>query len=140
FVFAKRWLRDRMTHLDVLTPERRQMSGREAHDEVERMLRDTLDTDLWAALRVAQGAADGPVSVHTRSLARVLDQAMDVDATSGDEDLVERIEGGRTRWWTKTGKPRRERLDLARRRDELAAEEADVLAQIESLSAAAARV
>src|SRR5690606_30813949 len=27
FVYAKRWLRDRMTHLDVLTPLRRQLAG-----------------------------------------------------------------------------------------------------------------
>ncbi len=140
FVIAKQWSRGRMTSLDVLAPQRLQMTGREAHQWVQSTLSDTLDTDLWDALRVAQGSADGPVDVHTRSLARVLDGSMGVDDTGGDEDLIERIDDERSLYWTRTGRPRGERVELARELQTLDERAADLEHQLVELVEAAARV
>jgi chromosome segregation ATPase len=140
FVLAKQWRRGRMTSLDILEPQRRQMSGREAHQWVQSTLDEVVDADLWAALRVTQGVVDGPVDVHTRSMAKVLDTTMGLDDTSGDEDLVELIGDERALYWTKTGRPRGERVELSRELAELDARRSDIVRQIADLADLAARV
>jgi DNA repair exonuclease SbcCD ATPase subunit len=57
FRYRKRFVRDRETVLELLAPERRQHTGREAHERVLEILAETVDLDLWRALRVEQGAA-----------------------------------------------------------------------------------
>lgn len=49
FVLEKRWLRQPSTALTVTSPQREQLTGREAHDRVQQMLEETLDHDLWSA-------------------------------------------------------------------------------------------
>jgi chromosome segregation ATPase len=140
FVLAKQWRRGRMTSLDILEPQRRQMSGREAHQWVQSTLDEVVDADLWAALRVTQGVVDGPVDVHTRSMAKVLDGAMGLDDTSGDEDLVELIGDERALYWTTTGRPRGERVELCRELADLDERHGDIAGQIADLADVAARV
>ena len=90
FVYAKRYNRDRQTTLDILAPERRQLSGREAHETVERILEETVDLALWEALLIDQGERIGLTDLkESIGLARALDEAAgaaDGSAGAGGED------------------------------------------------------
>ena len=72
-VYAKRWLHQRSTTLTVTAPRREQLAGREAHDRVSQILDETIDADLWAALRLQQGAELTQAAFDTPALNLALD-------------------------------------------------------------------
>ena len=47
FVYRKRFHKKAVTELEIFEPRREQLSGDDAHDRVEAMLSETLDTKLW---------------------------------------------------------------------------------------------
>ncbi|MCD2188004.1 AAA family ATPase [Actinomycetospora soli] len=95
-VYRKRWLRRRLTELHVTGPTTEQLAGREAHDRLLAILDETMDRDLWLALRVEQHTPLGQVDLGGHdALTRALDRAAGgetvgpaVDAAA--EGLVER--------------------------------------------------
>src|ERR1700749_1400387 len=94
FVYHKRFHKCCETQLTVLAPRREQHSGDEAHDRVQTMLAETVDTELWRAQRVLQSASTDAVNLSgCEVLSRALDVAAgDSAALSGTEPLlVERI-------------------------------------------------
>ena len=110
FVYRKRWLRDRKTVLNILAPQHDQLTGRPAHERVEEILDETLDRDLWRALRVEQGTELALPSFDVPSLVEALDQAASgADPADEDDDLWTRICGQRDRDWTATGQPKKYR-------------------------------
>ncbi|MEO6627514.1 MAG: hypothetical protein ABIP03_02990, partial [Aquihabitans sp.] len=109
-------LRKAETTLTVLEPQRAQLTGREAHERVTEILAETLDPDLWAALRLEQGGDLEQASFALPSLGRALDAAAGTDQDGHHEDaLWERVVAERDRYWTATGKPSTERVRLAQR-------------------------
>src|SRR5689334_6035021 len=54
FIYRKRFHKKAETVLTELTPNRRQLTGDEAHDRVLAILDETVDTALWQAQRVLQ--------------------------------------------------------------------------------------
>ena len=110
FVYRKRWLRRSETVLSVLTPQHDQLTGRAAHERVEEILDETLDQDLWRALRVEQGTELSLPGFDVPSLIGALDQAASgADPADEDDDLWTRICEQRDRYWTATGRPKRDR-------------------------------
>ena len=110
FVYRKRWLRRSETVLSVLTPQHDQLTGRAAHERVEEILDETLDRDLWRALRIEQGTELALPGFDVPSLVTALDQAASgAGATDEDDDLWTRICEERDRYWTATGRPKRDR-------------------------------
>ena len=110
FVYRKRWLRRSETVLNILTPQRDQLTGRPAHKRAEEILDETLDRDLWRALRVEQGTELALPSFDVPSLVEALDQAASgADPADEDDDLWTRICGQRDRDWTATGRPKKYR-------------------------------
>ncbi|MCY3616182.1 MAG: AAA family ATPase [Acidimicrobiaceae bacterium] len=110
FVYRKRWLRRSETVLNVLTPQPDQLTGRAAHERVEEILSETLDGDLWRALRIEQGAELSLPGFDVPSLVGALDQAASGDdAPDEDDDLWTRICDEHDRYWTATGRPKRDR-------------------------------
>ena len=110
FIYRKRWLRRSKTVLNVLSPQHEQPTGRAAHERVEEILDETLDRDLWEALRIEQGAELLLPGFDVPSLVAALDQAASGDdATNEDDDLWTRICEEHDRYWTATGRPRRDR-------------------------------
>jgi hypothetical protein len=95
FVYRKRFHKKCETQLTVLEPRREQHSGDEAHDRVQSMLAETVDTELWHAQRVLQAASTAAVNL---SGCDALNRAQDVAA--GDTPAL---------WGTKTAatSPRR---------------------------------
>ena len=110
FIYRKRWLRRSETVLHVLSPQQDQLTGRAAHERVEEILDETLDQDLWKALRIEQGSELALPGFDVPSLVGALDQAASGDdAADEDDDLWTRICHEHDRYWTATGRPKRDR-------------------------------
>jgi AAA ATPase domain len=108
FVYHKRFHKKCGTQLTVLEPRREQHSGDEAHDRVQAMLAETVDTELWHAQRVLQSASTDAVNLSgCDALTRALDVAAgDAAALSGTEPLlIDRIDTEYARYFTPTGRP-----------------------------------
>ena len=109
FIYRKRWLRRSETILNVLSPQHDQLTGRAAHERVEEILDETLDRDLWRALRIEQGAELSMPGFDVPSLVAALDRAASGDdAADEDDDLWTRICQEHDRYWTATGRPKRD--------------------------------
>ena len=106
FVYSKRWIRQPHTTLGISVPRHEQLTGREAHERVEQILTETLDENLWRALRIEQGAEVALPQFNMRSLGRALDVAAGGGHGSGgdEDDLWGRIGIERGRYWTATGR------------------------------------
>jgi chromosome segregation ATPase len=108
FIYHKRFHKKPETQLTVLEPRREQLSGDEAHDRVQGMLAETVDTELWHAQRVLQATSTDAVNLSgCDALTRALDVAAgDTAALSGTEPLlIERIDKEYARYFTSTGRP-----------------------------------
>ncbi len=116
FTYRKRFLRQPITELHVHQPRPEQLTGRAAHDRVQRMLRETVDTALWKALRVQQGDLVGQAKLGRQtSLSAALDRAAG-EAPAGDEEhsLYDAAHAEYLRFWTETGRRRQEEVALER--------------------------
>lgn len=110
FTLRKRFQRRPLTELSVKRPNVENRTGREAHERVREILTETIDPELWRALRVQQGQALEQASWRgSTSLAHALDQAAG-SAQRGprEESLLAAAAGERDRYFTKTGRERRE--------------------------------
>ncbi len=130
FRYRKRFLRDRLTELEISRPRHENLTGREAHDRVQRILAETVDEALWKALRITQGSGIHQAQVHgTSSLAGALDRAAGTVPAGREEiSLFERAREEYLAFWTETGRPKAEAAGYAQR---LQAEQ-DALAEIET--------
>lgn len=117
FTLSKRFHRQPATQLRVEQPRAESWTGRPAHQRLQEILDETLDRELWRALRVEQGSALEQGSLlGGRSLAAALDRAAGVAAGGPREQtLLEAARQEYARYFTPTGREKRE-LD-ARSRD-----------------------
>ena len=99
FVYHKRFHKKCETQLTVLEPRREQHSGDEAHDRVQAMLAETVDTELWRAQRVLQSASTAAVNLSgCDALTRALDVAAgDAAALSWHRAAAHRADRHRVR-------------------------------------------
>ncbi|MEJ5915670.1 AAA family ATPase [Pseudokineococcus sp. 1T1Z-3] len=114
FTYRKQFHRQTSTRLVVHEPAALQLGGREAHEEVLRVLGEQVDLPLWRALRLQQGVPLAQAELDARrSLAQALDAG--VAASVGgerEETLVQRAQEEFERYWTPTGAARKERQGL----------------------------
>ncbi|HVP27557.1 MAG TPA: AAA family ATPase [Myxococcota bacterium] len=137
FVYRKHFHRNRLTELEIRRPRPERVVGREAHERVDAILRETADLDLWQALRVQQGVALGrPALGAARSLAAALDAAAGGDSTgTAEESLFERVQKEHAALFTKAGKPRGELEEAEREEREASAASAEAHARLRALEA-----
>ncbi len=141
FVFRKRWLRDRSTTLEITSPRHEQLKGREAHQRVTEILDDTLDKDLWDALRIDQGTKLALPGFGATSLGGALDQAAGSELASGREDnLWDRICDERLRYWTAQGRPKGDRKSSEVGVDEAKKQVEEIQARLREIEDDAAEV
>ena len=108
--YNKRWLRGPKTTLKVSSPLAENHTGREAHDRLKAILDETLDDQLWQALRIEQGTGFNSQPFSSHSLRRALDRVAGGEVSSDLEDtLWDRIQREYARYWTKPGSARVER-------------------------------
>ena len=104
FVYRKRFHKKSADRAEIIEPKREQLTGDEAHERVQAMLAETVDTKLWDAQRVLQSASTDAVNLSgSDALARALDAAAgEIDAApSGDESLlIDRIDAEYARYFT----------------------------------------
>ena len=115
-VYRKRWLRQPETILEVRTPGHENLTGREAHDRLKAILAETLDEELWQALRIQQGTELILPNFGMPSMGRALDRAAGGDLdTDHEETLWKRIGEEYDKYWTPTGQLRAERRSSGQR-------------------------
>ena len=133
-VYWKRWLRRPGTTLEVKAPLQESLSGRQAHDRLEAILEETLDDDLWRALRIDQGTELVLPNFSLPSMGRALDRAAGGEfADEREESLWTRIGEEYGKYWTATGQKRGTRTSLQRRVDEERERVAGLEKQLEAI-------
>jgi hypothetical protein len=92
-IYFKRFLRKPETRLSITKPNPENLTGRQAHDRVNEILKETLDVDLWKALSIMQGEAiDQPELKNKQALSAALDKAAGVQPSASQEiGLFKRI-------------------------------------------------
>lgn len=109
FVYRKRFHRKTKTELEIIEPKPEQLKGDPAHERVEAMLNETVDTTLWEAQRVLQAASTQAVNLSgSDALSRALDAAAgetDAAANGTDSLLIDRVDTEYQRYFTGTGRP-----------------------------------
>jgi uncharacterized protein YhaN len=121
--YSKRWLKDRSTELTIVEADGRRQSwtGREAHNEAERLFRENVDPVLWQTLMVSQGQSlvlPTPADAEPLITAVTAESGTPVDGAS--MPLVTAVEHEYLRYWTPRGRPTG---DFARSQKALAAAE-----------------
>jgi hypothetical protein len=106
--YTKRWLKNRSTELTIVEPDGRRQSwtGREAHDEAERLFHENVDPVLWQTLMVSQGQSlvlPTPADAEPLITAVTAESGTPVDGAS--MPLVTAVEHEFLRYWTPRGKP-----------------------------------
>ncbi len=120
------------TELRILRPQPENLTGRDAHERARQLLEDTLDLDLWKAIRIEQGRGiDQAVLADSRALARALDAASGGSSNNeGDPALFERVQTEYQRYYTaKEGKAKGELVDAEQRVERLRAQVAELEAE-----------
>ena len=108
-VYRKRWLREKMTELEIVAPVAEQLAGEAAHNRVLEILENETDQALFRALRYQQGVEISQAAVaETPSLAAALDAAVGgsnnvVAGAGGSDALLERVDRERLRYFTDKG-------------------------------------
>ena len=141
--YRKRFLRARVTELEITRPRPENHTGREAHDRVQAILSETVDMALWKALRMQQGDIVGqaPLTDQT-SLSAALDRSAG-ESPAGEEEvtLFGLAHAEYLKYWTETGRRKQAETEMeraiehatqeiARFEDAIRAIEADVEASV----------
>lgn len=106
--YTKRWLKNRSTELSVIEPDGRRQTwtGREAHNEAERLFAENVDPVLWQTLMVGQGQSlvlPTPADAEPLITAVTAESGTPVDGAS--MPLVTAVEHEYLRYWTRGGRP-----------------------------------
>ncbi len=140
-VYRKRWLRRPETTLEVETPHRESLTGREAHNRLKAILAETLDEELWRALRIEQGTKLMLPNFDLPSMGRALDRAAGGDlATDREETLWTRIGEEYGKYWTATGQVRGERKSSEQSVQEARDRIAELTRQLQEIESDAAQM
>ncbi|MFM7296591.1 MAG: AAA family ATPase [Planctomycetota bacterium] len=117
FTYFKRFHRQAQTNLTIRSPRAENLSGREAHERVSEILRETVDMALWKALRIEQGSELLPPDLSAQKrLSAALDAAAgSAKAGEGDESLYDAAHAEMLRYFTDGGS---ERKDFRQRGEE----------------------
>lgn len=140
FTVSKRWLKSAKCELTLTKPERRNFTGREADDQLERILQDSLDEKLLATLFLRQGQLDpGVQAAGIASVATALQEASgEVDAAAGAEDtaLMEAVEDHYAEYWTAGARPKPKAgyAALIKARDDASTARDNAMAELEQLT------
>lgn len=106
----KQWLKDKKTEVELISPDKRALSGNDADKVINQILNEYLDQTIWKMIQVAQADFDNFISSDLQesqrdSLRHYLSLAVVDDEAGSDESFYERAEAEYLKWWTpKDGK------------------------------------
>ena len=94
FTYFKRFHKKSKTTLTITAPSPESLTGREAHERVEQILKETMDLNLWKAVEVQQGTGVCQAKFNgIESLAAALDKAAGSEPVGAEEaSLLDRAE------------------------------------------------
>ena len=106
FTYRKRFVKSQETVLQITRPRPEHVTGRQAHERVEQILEQTMDIDLWRAVRIKQGEGLGQAVLgDAQSLGRALDRAAGtVHEGQLETTLFDRAKEEYEAYWTPGGK------------------------------------
>ena len=107
YKIEKRWLKDKKTEVELLSPEKKALSGNDADKIIDEIFTQYLDETIWKMIQVAQAnftelLVDDYGDDQRDMLRYYLSRAVTDDDDSSDESLAEEAY---LEWWTPTGKP-----------------------------------
>ncbi len=116
FRYKKRFLRDRVTELEIYRPRPENHTGREAHERVQAILSETVDMALWKALRMQQGDVVGQAALADQtSLSAALDRSAGESPAGGEEvTLFGLAHAEYLQYWTETGRRKQAVAEMER--------------------------
>lgn len=108
FTIRKRWLKGKLAELTVSAPQRRNFTGREADDELERILAEHMDTDLAQMLFLRQGELEpGIAAAGIPSISRALEAQSGGEAAAEDDTaLMQAVEEEYAKYFTAAQPPK----------------------------------
>ena len=147
-VYRKRWLKDRLTELDIVAPAPEQLTGEAAHNRVIEILDECTDTDLFRALRYQQGFEISQASIgDAQSLVAALDavaggagSGAGAGAGEGHDALFDRVGDERLLFFTPRGQVTAARKARAEQLTVLEGQSEAIESQIRGLEETADRV
>jgi len=137
FRYKKRFLRDRVTELEISRPRPENHTGREAHERVQAILSETVDMALWKALRMQQGDFVGQAALTDQtSLSAALDRSAG-ESPAGDEEvtLFGLAHTEYLQYWTETGRRKQAEAEMERAVDRATQEIAQIEDAINAIEA-----
>jgi DNA repair exonuclease SbcCD ATPase subunit len=135
FTYFKRFYKKPETKLTITKPKPENLTGREAHDRAEAILRETLDVDLWKALTIQQGEAiHQPILTNQASLSAALDKAAGgKPADAEEEDLFAKVRDEYGRYFTAGGSEKKELQEARKLQEGMETEIVEIKQQISKL-------
>ncbi|MGA2263143.1 MAG: AAA family ATPase, partial [Acidobacteriota bacterium] len=135
FTYFKRFHKRPETKLTVTRPKPENLTGREAHDRAEAILRETLDVDLWKALNIQQGEAiQQPDLTKQTSLSAALDQAAGGrSADPQQEGLFDKVRDEYGLYFTPGGAEKKDLQEARKLQTDIQAEIVSIEKQIQAL-------
>jgi hypothetical protein len=105
--YTKRWLKNRSTELSMIEPDGRRQTwtGREAHNEAERLFNENVDPVLWQTLMVSQGQSLVlPTPADAEPLISAVNAESGTPVDGASMPLVSAVEHEYLRYWTPRGR------------------------------------
>ena len=135
FTYFKRFYKKPETTLKITSPKSENHTGREAHERADEILRETIDIDLWKALCIQQGEAVQQANLSNQtSLSAALDVAAGGHrADLREESLFEKVRGAYGRYFTESGKEKKELQEAKKAQAEVETEVSSLEGQIQNL-------
>lgn len=109
YKIEKRWLKDKKTEVELLSPEKKALSGNDAEKAIDEIFTKHLDETIWKMIQVAQAnftelLVDDFGDDQRNVLRNYLSRAVADEEGASDESLAEKAEEEYLEWWTPTGK------------------------------------
>lgn len=138
FAYSKTYNRRAATSLSIFKPQPVQYTGMQAHDEVLRMLDETIDLALWQAIQLEQGSEFSAINLRdSTGLAKALDSAAGGSGVGeADSAILERARTEFLRYYTeRAGRETGELTEVRQRRDTLSEAIASASSAMQSMQA-----
>lgn len=108
FTIRKRWLKGKLAELQIHSPVHKNFTGRQADDELARLIAEQMDANLASTLFLRQGELEpGIAAAGIPSISQALEAESGGDHC-GEEDtaLTQAIEAEYSRYWTASSPPK----------------------------------
>lgn len=108
FTIRKRWLKGKLAELEIHSPVHKNFTGRQADDELARIISEQMDSSLATTLFLRQGELEpGIAAAGIPSISQALDAESGGDhAGEEDTELMQAIEAEYARYWTASSPPK----------------------------------